>query len=236
MSRLVLIVVTTFMLFMGGFGAVLVGQPMARAIAYERKTTLEPPDGRAEQIVAALSSGSAVANMQHAATISVTLLLPVQHGENFTLTVPVDIDFDLDVAVAEDRTRILRLLQYEVPVVDVVDLAGSEVLLASQPNLIPTPTPDPALGPPHVDVVVNLRHGPDTGFQIAGQARPGDLFAVFARNADSSWYQVRMADGTTGWMAAYLIRGLIDEEELEIIPGVPALVPTPTPTPAKDKP
>ena len=227
MSRVMLIAVTAFMLLMGGFGAILAGQPITRSIALGKQAVLETQVGHTERDAGAPSAPRQVTNLEHTAVVSVTLLLPATSGENFTLTVPVA--FDLDVTIASGRSGTLQVLQQEIPILNVSELAEPQLSLETIADLLPTPTPDPAGGPPHVTMNVNLRRGPDIGYPVTGQARPGDTFELLARNLDGTWYQVQMADGTSGWMAAYLVRGRIEEAELEIIPGISVLIPTPTP-------
>jgi hypothetical protein len=54
--------------------------------------------------------------------------------------------------------------------------------------------------------VVNVRSGPGTGNPPVGSAQPGDVLPIIGRNADESWYNVRLEDGTEGWIAAFLLR------------------------------
>jgi uncharacterized protein YgiM (DUF1202 family) len=54
---------------------------------------------------------------------------------------------------------------------------------------------------------VNLRQGPGTGYPLAGKATRGDAdcepMTVLAENG--GWYQVRLPDSLTGWVAGWLV-------------------------------
>jgi hypothetical protein len=84
----------------------------------------------------------------------------------------------------------------------------------------PTPTP-PVIGRVStVQDAINLREGPAVTFPaIQGLLNNTDLI-VLAANEDQSWYNVRLEDGTEGWVAANLIY----------------LVPTTTPEPTNTVP
>ena len=56
---------------------------------------------------------------------------------------------------------------------------------------------------PTVTVAVdalNLRQGPGTGYTIVDVLRSGDSATVTGRDAAGTWYQVKLADGRTGWV------------------------------------
>ncbi len=50
---------------------------------------------------------------------------------------------------------------------------------------------------------VNLRSGPGTNHEIVGKALPGQPLTVVGREGD--WYRVRLGDGMTAWIAAWLV-------------------------------
>jgi hypothetical protein len=51
---------------------------------------------------------------------------------------------------------------------------------------------------------LNLRAGPGTSFASIARLAVGEQVSVIGRNADSSWYQVKRALGTAGWVSASL--------------------------------
>jgi len=53
---------------------------------------------------------------------------------------------------------------------------------------------------------VNVRSGPDTSFNVIAIVQPGDLVEVIGQNNDASWLYVRLGNGRTGWIAAFLLR------------------------------
>lgn len=50
----------------------------------------------------------------------------------------------------------------------------------------------------------NLRSGPDLVFGVVGAAQPGETVTVVERR--EHWVQVRLPDGTTGYVQAALLR------------------------------
>lgn len=50
-----------------------------------------------------------------------------------------------------------------------------------------------------------VREGPDLAFPQTAQAAQGDMLTITGRTEDGAWYQVALADGTTGWVAEYLV-------------------------------
>ena len=51
---------------------------------------------------------------------------------------------------------------------------------------------------------VNLRGGPDTGYDIVGEVISGQRYPVLARSENSDWWQID-ANGTSGWVSASLV-------------------------------
>ncbi|MFO7632852.1 MAG: helix-turn-helix domain-containing protein [Caldilinea sp.] len=74
-------------------------------------------------------------------------------------------------------------------------------------NLLPTPTPQPALpaaapaSPATVITAANLRQGPSTDFPIVGAAVEGQELTIIGRSADSTWYQLENG----AWIFAQLV-------------------------------
>lgn len=88
------------------------------------------------------------------------------------------------------------------------------------PSDTPTPTPTPPVigRVSTVQEAVNMRQGPGVTFPaIVGVVNNTDVI-ILAANEDRTWYNVRLEDGTEGWIAANLIFVL------------PSPTPQPTPT------
>jgi hypothetical protein len=51
--------------------------------------------------------------------------------------------------------------------------------------------------------VVNMRQGPNTSSTVLRKLGPSDTFTIV--KVDKDWYQVQMSDGTTGWVAGWLV-------------------------------
>jgi TolB protein len=54
--------------------------------------------------------------------------------------------------------------------------------------------------------VLNLRQGPGTGYPVLDVLRSGDAATVTGRDAGSTWYQVKLADGRTGWVSGSFVQ------------------------------
>lgn len=57
---------------------------------------------------------------------------------------------------------------------------------------------------------LNLRGGPGTQHNVAGQVSRGIRLPIISRSGD--WYQVRQANGSTAWVAAWLV-SVVDQPE-----------------------
>lgn len=72
----------------------------------------------------------------------------------------------------------------------------------------------------------NLRSGPGTVYSIIGILKQGDVVTVLGQNANGSWYNIQLADETTGWVSS-LAGELIGVETAVSIPTVLTIPPTP---------
>ncbi len=68
---------------------------------------------------------------------------------------------------------------------------------------------------------LNLRQGPGTGYTIVDVLRSGDSATVTGRDAAGTWYQVKLADGRTGWVNGSFVQLSGDAT------GVPVVQPQP---------
>lgn len=85
-------------------------------------------------------------------------------------------------------------------------------------TLTPTLTPTP---PPSVRTrgqTINVRGGPGTNNPVIGQLRPGTSAVFIGYNADNTWINVLLQDGTQGWVSAELV------EVIPFTPGTPGAV------------
>ena len=91
---------------------------------------------------------------------------------------------------------------------------------------------------PTVTVAVdalNLRQGPGTGYTIVDVLRSRDGATVTGRDAGGTWYQVKLADGRTGWVSGDFVRMSGDATGVPVVqaPAVQAAVAqAPTTAPA----
>lgn len=102
------------------------------------------------------------------------------------------------------------------------------------PEPTDTPTETPAPRPVVVaDSVANVRSGPGTGYAVLEQVQAGDELDVLARSQDGQWWQVALANGGEGWLAASLVTASGPTGGVQIAQNVaPPPTARPTNTPA----
>ena len=96
-------------------------------------------------------------------------------------------------------------------------LTPSETTIPPTPSDTPTPSSTPAiLGSVNSLQSINVREGPGVNYSAIRALPPAARVEILGRNTDGLWLNIRMDDGSEGWVAADLIR----------------LQPTPTPFPS----
>ena len=63
---------------------------------------------------------------------------------------------------------------------------------------------------------VNVRSGPGTNYEVTTTAQPGTELEITGRNADSSWFAVRI-DGLDGWLASFLVNVSGETSSLPVV-------------------
>lgn len=94
------------------------------------------------------------------------------------------------------------------------------------PTITPTPTPTltPSLTPTPPPAVrtrgetINVRSGPGVNNAVVGQLEPGVAAAFIAYNEASTWVNIALEDGTSGWVSAELV------DIIPFSPGTPGAV------------
>lgn len=91
-----------------------------------------------------------------------------------------------------------------------------------------TPIPAPTSSAPSVAVekTVNLRSGPGTDYKVVGTLPIKQNFEIIGRNADSSWWQIKVKN-EPAWVAASVVKAANLDQEIEVVEVAP---PPPTPT------
>ncbi len=84
---------------------------------------------------------------------------------------------------------------------------------ASQPDLAPTATNPARLSAPGT---VNLRAGPSINFEIVGTLNANVTMPIVGRNADASWWQIEINNGSRGWVSGTVV-------EVQQAEGVPVV-------------
>lgn len=98
-----------------------------------------------------------------------------------------------------------------------------------RPTDTPSPTPTPM---PQVTVAlssVNVRGGPSTLHLVVIVVYQNDTLSVISRLQDSSWFKVRLDDGTLGWISESVVSYDFDPAAIPIEQNVPTPPPPPSP-------
>src|ERR1700760_1807773 len=83
----------------------------------------------------------------------------------------------------------------------------SETTIPPSPSNSPSPTGTPAiLGSVNSLQSINMRSGPGVNFDALEALRPATRVQILGRNTDGTWLNIRMDDGSEGWVSSDLIR------------------------------
>ncbi|MFN8444963.1 MAG: SH3 domain-containing protein [Caldilineaceae bacterium] len=128
-------------------------------------------------------------------------------------------------------------------------LAGCQPIKSAEVALpLPTATPAPSTAqvalalpsptdtPPSTPQVsasksINVRSGPGTDYPVINALQTGATAEVTGKNLDESWWQVTLADGTTGWVYAPLVQAQGPVAAIAVVDAPPPPA-TATPTQA----
>jgi hypothetical protein len=93
------------------------------------------------------------------------------------------------------------------------DVVATLTFTPSETTIPPTPsdTPEPTATPPITGSVVslqsiNMRSGPGVGFSALSALKPATRVQILGRNTDGTWLNIRLEDGSEGWVSSDLIR------------------------------
>ncbi|MEZ4769624.1 MAG: SH3 domain-containing protein [Caldilineales bacterium] len=105
-----------------------------------------------------------------------------------------------------------------------------------EPSDTPTATPVPR-PVAVVDSQMNVRGGPGTVYPVVDQVQAGDELEIIARSQDDQWWQVTLASGNPGWLAASLVTASGPTDAVQVAQNVaPPPTARPTNTPAAPPP
>ncbi|MCC6802029.1 MAG: SH3 domain-containing protein [Anaerolineae bacterium] len=83
----------------------------------------------------------------------------------------------------------------------------SETVIPPTPSDTPMPTATPPItGSVNSLQSINVREGPGVSFGAIVALRPATRVEILGRNNDGTWLNIRMEDGSEGWVLANLIR------------------------------
>ncbi len=136
-----------------------------------------------------------------------------------------DIDVPATATLAPIVSRTPRYTATPIPTrtpIPTFTFTPSVTPIPPTPTLSPTATPKPPL----IGIIsgvqaINVREGPGTTFRAFTTLNPGSGVEVLGQNQGGDWYNVRLEDGSEGWVSAALVR----------LESTPTPFPTATPSP-----
>ena len=152
-------------------------------------------------------------------SVPVTLQIMAPGGQPITVTLVLDVEASPGVDTSDPAVKIKVTTKRTVPsegasvtAVTIGDISSANAVAtptaaAAPISLFPTPTPgaqtavNKTVVALNVIEAANLRQGPGTTFDIAGQRATGTSLAIVGRNQAADWLQLE--DGT--WIVAALV-------------------------------
>lgn len=150
-----------------------------------------------------------------------TELVDPRLGQGFTTRTPIP---TFTPAPAQPPAIVIPTL---TPVPPVPTPTATRVIQSSGDNPTNNPAlenPQEAAAQPELEAqlvapgTVNLRSGPGTNFAVIGALSANTPVRIIGRNADSSWWQVEITPGSTGWVAS----SVVSASHAEAVPLVEA--------------
>jgi SH3-like domain-containing protein len=148
-------------------------------------------------------------------------------AESVPVIPPVETETPTETPVEATPTEEVEVLPTEEPTAESTLLATPtiqadeetsastvtpEATSTDAPTATRTPLPSPTsttadevIGTVSAQQAVNVRQGPGSDFPVVDVLQPGDRVAVIGANEDDSWYNIRLEDGTEGWISAQLL-------------------------------
>lgn len=134
---------------------------------------------------------------------------------------PVEVQNDGDTAELETEvvTEAVEAVQEAAPVAPV--------------EATPAPPPNPMI---QATNALNVRGGPGTDYPVVSAMQTGAQANIVARNPQSDWWQVTLANGQQGWVYSPLVTTSGDTTGIAVAANIPAPPPTPVPAPVVEAP
>ncbi len=102
-------------------------------------------------------------------------------------------------------------------------------LLATLPTVTPQPAV-PAMPQGKATGLINVRSGPGTEFDTVAALSPDEAAEIVGKNPAGDWWQIAVANGTTGWVFGQLLQTSGDLSSVAVASDIP------TPPPATEAP
>ena len=99
-------------------------------------------------------------------------------------------------------------------------------------GLLPTPTPTRPQG--RTTGPANVRSGPDTAFALLLSLPPDAVVDLIGKTPAGDWWQVQLADGSSGWVFAQLLAVSGAADSVSVVAVLPTLPPTAAPVAAAE--
>ncbi|HEX6385284.1 MAG TPA: SH3 domain-containing protein, partial [Anaerolineae bacterium] len=131
---------------------------------------------------------------------------------------------ETDAKVAESKEQPFKLAEASTTATPAEPTTPD---VTETPTVTHTPTPRP-----EVRVIVSsgsLRTGPGTNYTILHFLFEGEVVLVIGKDPRNEWYNVRLPDGTLGWLAASVSEP-VNAMAMTAVPVAATIPPSPTPT------
>ncbi|MFM7584820.1 MAG: SH3 domain-containing protein [Caldilinea sp.] len=148
-------------------------------------------------------------------------------------TVPTTVPTTAEPTTAEPTTEPAAKAFPSPTAASPLPAPATEGLLA-----LPTPTPPPTLPPTlpqgRATGPANVRSGPDTAFDFLLSLPPDAVVDLIGKTPAGDWWQVRLADGSSGWVFAQLLAVSGAADSVSVAAVLPTLPPPPAPVAAAE--
>ncbi|NOX62841.1 MAG: SH3 domain-containing protein [Chloroflexi bacterium] len=115
------------------------------------------------------------------------------------------------------------------PTTAAASLTPTSAAATATPTLAPTATPEPAV---IASTDMNVRGGPGVEHPVIASLTAGEKAPITGRNQASTWWQILLPDGDSGWVFGKLVATEGDASGVSVPANIPTPPPTPTPAPA----
>ncbi|MDQ3248152.1 MAG: SH3 domain-containing protein [Chloroflexota bacterium] len=166
-------------------------------------------------------SGAGILNVRSGPGATFNQLTTVADGQVISLAGRDVTNSWLQVQLAGDQVGWVSSI-YVTPNLAVTSLPVVDATAIVPAAVTTTPATAPASGGAATatvaaDGVLNVRFGPDTAFSVVTTLDDGASATLEGRTADATWLQVRLADGSLGWVSSQFVNANLPVLNLPVL-------------------